>query len=106
VFDQTCFSFLIYDPITLRDSFKDGSCLEATKKWICQLSTSQELLAVENRGQRGSGSGTFSLPGVPLFVFFQSLIFGGLLLWMKTAVEEGAGKKLILALEGEGDDFL
>jgi len=46
---------------------------------------------------KGSGSGTGFLPGVPLFVFFQSLIgfLGAVTVGMKTAVEEGAGKKLI-----------
>jgi len=44
-----------------------------------------------------------------LFVFFQSLIgFLGATVGMKTAVEEGAGKKLIKfgARGSMGDDFL
>jgi len=94
VFDQTCFSFLIYDPIIAQGQLQGRVLFRATKKWICQLSTSLAgASAVENRGQRR----VFSLSGVPLFVFFQSLIgfLGAVTVGMKTAVEEGAGKKLI-----------
>jgi len=90
----------------LRDSFKDGSCLEATKNGYASYPPHWQL-AVENRGQRVAVRVRviFSFRRTIVCILPKPDFLGAVTVGMKTAVEKEP-EKLIKFGARVGDDFL